>query len=97
MSEANGCSEECKEKCMAMYDENGKFIGDEGHVHSASCNHDKHQEIVDIKVKKEKEANGKVKATVTITKKVDGKETTEEKVFEGDDLEVEAKIAELGK
>jgi len=25
------------------------------------------------------------------------KETTEEKVFEGDDLEVDAKIAELGK
>jgi K(+)-stimulated pyrophosphate-energized sodium pump len=28
---------------------------------------------------------------------VDGKEVKEEKVFEGDDLEVEAKIAELGK
>ena len=44
-----------------------------------------------------KDANGKVKATVTLTKMVDGKETIEEKVFEGDDLEVEAKIAELGK
>jgi K(+)-stimulated pyrophosphate-energized sodium pump len=42
-------------------------------------------------------ANGKVKATVTLTKMVDGKEVKEEKVFEGDDLEVEAKIAELGK
>jgi K(+)-stimulated pyrophosphate-energized sodium pump len=96
MCEDNGCSDACKEKCMAMYDENGKFIGDAGHVHDASCNHDK-AEIIDIKVKKEKDDNGKVKATVTITKKVDGKETTEEKVFEGDDLEVEAKIAELGK
>jgi K(+)-stimulated pyrophosphate-energized sodium pump len=96
MCEDNGCSQECKEKCMAMYDENGKFIGDAGHVHDASCNHDK-AEIIDIKVKKEKDDNGKVKATVTITKKVDGKETTEEKVFEGDDLEVDAKIAELGK
>ena len=46
---------------------------------------------------KVKDANGKVKATVTLTKMVDGKETIEEKVFEGDDLEVEAKIAELGK
>ena len=32
-----------------------------------------------------------MKATVTLTKMVDGKETTEEKVFEGDDLEVDAK------
>jgi K(+)-stimulated pyrophosphate-energized sodium pump len=28
---------------------------------------------------------------------VDGKEVKEEKVFEGDDLDVDAKIAELGK
>jgi len=97
MCEANGCSKECMDKCMSQYDENGKYIGDAAHVHGPNCNHDKHQEIVDIKVKKEKEANGKVKATVTITKMVDGKATTEEKVFEGDDLEVEAKIAELGK
>ena len=97
MCEDNGCSEECKEKCMAMYDENGKFIGDAGHVHDENCNHGKHEEIIKMDVKKVKDDNGKVKATVTITKKVDGKETTEEKVFEGDDLEVEAKIAELGK
>ena len=54
-------------------------------------------EIKDIKVTKVKDANGKVKATVILTTMVDGKETTEEKVFEGDDLEVDAKIAELGK
>jgi K(+)-stimulated pyrophosphate-energized sodium pump len=50
-----------------------------------------------MEVKKVKDADGKVKATVTLTKKVDGKEVKEEKVFEGDDLEVDAKIAELGK
>jgi len=80
---------------MSQYDENGKYIGD-AHVHGPNCNHEK-TNIKDIKVKKVKDANGKVKATVTLTTIVDGKETTEEKVFEGDDLEVEAKIAELGK
>ena len=96
MCEANGCSDACKEKCMAQYDENGKYIGDAVHVHGPNCNHDK-AEIKDIKVTKVKDANGKVKATVILTTMVDGKETTEEKVFEGDDLEVDAKIAELGK
>ena len=96
MCEANGCSDECKEKCMSQYDENGKYIGDAAHVHGPNCNHDK-AEIKDIKVTKVKDANGKVKATVILTTMVDGKETTEEKVFEGDDLEVDAKIAELGK
>jgi K(+)-stimulated pyrophosphate-energized sodium pump len=95
MCEENGCSQECKDKCMSQYDENGKYIGD-AHVHGPNCNHEK-TNIKDIKVKKVKDANGKVKATVTLTTIVDGKETTEEKVFEGDDLEVEAKIAELGK
>jgi len=28
MCDDNGCSAECKEKCMSMYDENGKFKGD---------------------------------------------------------------------
>ncbi len=97
MCENNGCSQECKEKCMAMYDENGKFISDAGHVHDENCNHGKHEEIIKMDVKKVKDDNGKVKATVTLTKMVDGKEVKEEKVFEGDDLEVEAKIAELGK
>ena len=97
MCEANGCSDECKEKCMSQYDENGKYIGDAAHVHGPNCNHDDHQEIINMEVKKVKDADGKVKATVTLTKKVDGKEVKEEKVFEGDDLEVDAKIAELGK
>lgn len=95
MCESKGCSKECMDKCMSQYDENGKFIG-EAHVHGANCNHEK-TNIKDIKVKKVKDANGKVKATVTLTTIVDGKKITEEKVFEGDDLEVEAKIAELGK
>ena len=97
MCEDNGCSEECKAKCMAMYDENGKFIGKEEHVHGPDCKHSHHEEIINMDVKKVKDANGKVKATVTLTKMVDGKEVTEEKVFEGDDLEVDAKIAALGK
>jgi K(+)-stimulated pyrophosphate-energized sodium pump len=95
--EAKGCSEACKEKCMSKYDENGKYIGDAAHVHGPNCNHGDHQEIINMDVKKVKDDNGKVKATVILTTMVDGKETTEEKVFEGDDLEVDAKIAELGK
>ncbi|WP_430399401.1 sodium-translocating pyrophosphatase [Flavobacterium sp.] len=95
MCESNGCSEACKEKCMSQYDENGKYIGNAAHVHGPNCNHDK-AEIKDVKIEKTKSADGKVTAKVTLTTIVDGKETKEEKVFEGDDLEVEAKIAELG-
>ena len=95
MCEANGCSEECKEKCMSQYDENGKYIGEAAHEHGPNCNHDKI--IKDIKVIKTKVADGKVKATVTLTTMVNGKETLEEKVFEGSEMEVDAKIAALGK
>jgi K(+)-stimulated pyrophosphate-energized sodium pump len=95
MCEANGCSEECKEKCMSQYDENGKYIGETAHEHGPNCNHDKI--IKDIKVIKTKVADGKVKATVTLTTMVNGKETLEEKVFEGSEMEVDAKIAALGK
>ena len=77
--------------------ESGKYIGDEtGHVHGPNCNHDK-TEIIDFRVDKVKEANGNVKAKVTLITIVNGKEVKEEKTFEGNDLEVEAKIAELGK
>lgn len=95
MCEANGCSEECKEKCMSQYDENGKYIGEAAHEHGPNCNHDK--VIKDIKVIKTKVADGKVKATVTLTTMVNGKEISEEKVFEGSEMEVDAKIAALGK
>ena len=95
MCEANGCSDACKEKCMSQYDENGKYIGEAAHEHGPNCNHDK--EIKDIKVIKTKVADGKVKATVTLTTTVNGKETLEEKVFEGSEIEVDAKIAALGK
>jgi K(+)-stimulated pyrophosphate-energized sodium pump len=95
MCEANGCSEECIEKCMSQYDENGKYIGEAAHEHGPNCNHDKI--IKDIKVIKTKVADGKVKATVTLTTIVNGKETLEEKVFEGSEMEVDAKIAALGK
>ena len=97
MCEANGCSDACKEKCMAQYDESGKYIAEETtHVHGPNCNHDK-AEIIDFRVDKVKEANGNVKAKVTLITIVNGKEVKEEKTFEGNDLEVEAKIAELGK
>jgi K(+)-stimulated pyrophosphate-energized sodium pump len=46
---------------------------------------------------KTKVADGKVKATVTLTTTVNGKETSEEKVFEGSEIDVDAKIAALGK
>jgi K(+)-stimulated pyrophosphate-energized sodium pump len=69
-----------------------------GHEHSATCNHDKiEKNYTDIKIQKTKATNGMVTAKVTLTSIIDGKETIEELVFEGDDLEVDAKIAELGK
>lgn len=82
---------------MAMYDENGKYIGGEAHVHGPNCNHDKAEKIIkDVKIEKTETDDGKVIATVTLKTVVNGEEVVEEKVFEGDDLEVEAKIAELG-
>jgi K(+)-stimulated pyrophosphate-energized sodium pump len=98
MCESKGCSGECKEKCMSQYDENGKYVGTAEHVHGANCNHDKvEKNYTDIKIQKTKSNNGMVTAKVTLTSIVDGKETIEDLVFEGDDLDVDAKIAELGK
>lgn len=97
MCDEKGCSKECKDKCMAQYDENGKYIGKAEHVHGPNCNHGEEHKLIDVKVQKEKTDDGKVKATVEITKEVDGKKTVENHVFEGTDLEVDAKIAELGK
>ena len=69
-----------------------------GHEHSATCDHSKvEKNIKDIQVEKTKSADGKVTAKVTLKTIVDGKETIENLVFEGDDLDVDAKIAELGK
>ena len=98
MCESKGCSGECKEKCISQYDENGKYIETAEHVHGATCNHNKVQKnYTDIKIQKTKSSNGMVTAKVTLTSIVDGKETNEDLVFEGDDLDVDAKIAELGK
>ncbi|WP_072783431.1 sodium-translocating pyrophosphatase [Flavobacterium haoranii] len=94
--ESNGCSEACKAKCMAQYDENGKYIGEGHHVHGPNCNHGTEMKIVDMKVTKEKSDDGKVKAVVTLTTDVNGEVKTEEYVFEGDDLEVQAAIDKLG-
>jgi K(+)-stimulated pyrophosphate-energized sodium pump len=48
----------------------------------------------EISIQKE-EVNGKVKATVKITSEINGQATTEEKVFEGTEAEVQTKIDEL--
>ena len=32
MCEDNGCSDECKEKCLSQYDANGKYVGDKAEV-----------------------------------------------------------------
>lgn len=75
MCDKNGCSAEDKAKCMAMYDENGKFKGEV-------------KQEVSTKVIMEKQANGKVKATVT--KSTNGVSTTE--TIEGTEAEVKAKV-----
>jgi len=96
MCEANGCSEACKEKCMSQYDAEGNYIGEAHHEHGPNCNHDT-KVLKNIQVKREKIADGKERATVELTTTVDGKETKEVKTFEGTPLEIEAKIAALGK
>lgn len=94
-----GCDKEnCAESCKHGHDKHNHGANHEDkHVHGPNCNHDTHQEIINMDVKKEKEENGKIRATVIITTKVDGKAITQEKVFEGTELEVDAKIAALGK
>jgi K(+)-stimulated pyrophosphate-energized sodium pump len=62
MCDKNGCSAEDKAKCMAMYDENGKFIGEV-------------KNEVSKMVFMEKMDNGKFKATVSKT--INGKVTEE--------------------
>lgn len=64
--------------------------------HGPNCNHGTEMKIVDMKVTKEKSDDGKVKAVVTLTTDVNGEVKTEEHVFEGDDLEVQAAIDKLG-
>ena len=75
MCDKNGCSAEDKAKCMEMYDDNGKFKGEV-------------KQEVSTKVIMEKQANGKVKATVT--KSTNGVSTSE--VIEGTEAEVKAKV-----
>jgi K(+)-stimulated pyrophosphate-energized sodium pump len=62
MCDKNGCSDEDKAKCMAMYDENGKFKGEV-------------KNEISKMVFMEKTDNGKVKATISIT--INGKVTEE--------------------
>jgi K(+)-stimulated pyrophosphate-energized sodium pump len=69
--------------------------GEAAHVHGPSCNHAIEKKIVDIKIDKQKGDDGAVKAIVVIKSNIDGKEIVEEKIFEGSELEVDAKIAAL--
>ncbi|WP_445722669.1 sodium-translocating pyrophosphatase [Flavobacterium sp.] len=69
--------------------------GEEAHVHGPSCNHAIEKKIVDMKIDKQKGDDGVVKAIVVIKSNIDGKEIVEEKIFEGSELEVDAKIAAL--
>lgn len=85
------CKEDCKKACCTEKKE-------KEHVHGPDCDHDQEShKLIDVKVDKENLGNGKVKAAVTIIKEIDGGETVEEHVFEGTDLEVQAKIDALGK
>jgi K(+)-stimulated pyrophosphate-energized sodium pump len=91
------CKSMSHEECVAKGCTNPNCEFAEGHKHSASCNHGKVvKEIKDVKIEKTKSDDGKVTAKVVLTTLVNGEEVVEEKFFEGDDLEVEAKIAELG-
>uniref|UniRef100_UPI0040475818 proton/sodium-translocating pyrophosphatase n=1 Tax=Flavobacterium sp. TaxID=239 RepID=UPI0040475818 len=65
--------------------------GEEAHVHGPSCNHAIEKKIVDMKIDKQKGDDGVVKAIVVIKSNIDGKEIVEEKIFEGSELEVDAK------
>ena len=71
-----------KEKCMAMYDADGKFIGE--------VKQEEVKQEVSTKVVMENN-DGKVKATVT--KSVNGVSTSE--VIEGTEAEVKAKVDAL--
>ncbi|MGX7667441.1 sodium-translocating pyrophosphatase [Flavobacterium pedocola] len=96
MCEEMGCSEEEKALCMAHFDENGKFMK-KADCKMACCADGMMKNEISKQISINKEVtNGKVKATVTITTDVNGKSTTEEKVFEGTEAEVQAKIDALG-
>lgn len=69
--------------------------GEVAHVHGPNCNHAIEKKIIDIKIDKQKGDDGLVKALVVVKSNIDGKEVVEEKVFEGSELEVDAKIAAL--
>ncbi|CAM4123593.1 MULTISPECIES: sodium-translocating pyrophosphatase [Flavobacterium] len=69
--------------------------GEVAHVHGPNCNHTIEKKIIDIKIDKQKGDDGLVKALVVVKSNIDGKEVVEEKVFEGSELEVDAKIAAL--
>ncbi|MGZ9674884.1 sodium-translocating pyrophosphatase [Flavobacterium sp. GNP001] len=83
MCKKNGCSEECTQKCLSMYDAAGKYIG--GATKTVSMTSSK-----DLRIELSNE-NGKTKATVTMTE--NGKTTKQ--TFEGTDAEVQAKIDSL--
>ncbi|MBP6091899.1 MAG: sodium-translocating pyrophosphatase [Crocinitomicaceae bacterium] len=79
MCEKNGCSEECKAKCLSQYDAEGKYVGG---------SNEKVSKDVRVEIIKTDET---AKATVTTT--VNGQ--TETQTFEGTEAEVKAKIDAL--
>ena len=79
MCDKNGCSPEDKAKCMAMYGEDGKYIGEV----TKQVSKDVRVEITNT--------NGKAKAIVTTT--VNGTSATQ--TFEGTEAEVKAKVDAL--
>ncbi|NJM78912.1 MAG: sodium-translocating pyrophosphatase [Flavobacterium sp.] len=68
----------------------------DGHDHS-DPNHSHTEVIKDVKIEKTKNDDGTVKAVVKMIKIIDGEEISVEKFFEGTEIEVDAKIAELDK
>ena len=83
MCKSHGCDAAQTAACMAMYDADGKYKGATQPTTTSKT--------VSTKVIMEKLDGNKVKATVT--KSVDGMETSE--VFEGTEAEVKAKVDAL--
>ncbi|WP_313807572.1 sodium-translocating pyrophosphatase [Flavobacterium sp.] len=93
MCDEMGCSEEEKAMCMSHFDENGKFMKKADCKMACCAEKGMMTKEVSKQISINKEVvDGKVKATVKITSDVDGKATTEEKVFEGTEAEVQAQI-----
>ena len=88
MCDENGCTAEEKEMCMAQYDADGKYAGNE--MECCTKKVTKTTSTNEVRIEKTNN-NGKVNATVTTT--VNGKVATQ--TFEGTDAEVQAQLDAL--